>query len=455
MKYFVLLLFVLFTFAACQNQPDKNENNAANIEKPNIIFIMVDDLGYADLGAYGGELINTNNIDQLAAEGIRFTQAYAGAPVCAPSRSVLMTGQHTGHTTVRGNFAKVGGTPPQGRLPLQPKDVTVAEVLKQGGYVTGITGKWGLGEPRTSGIPNNQGFDQWFGYLNQRHAHTYYPKYVWHNQDSVVLKGNLEGKDETYVHDLFTDFALQFIENNSDTTFFLYLPYTIPHSDLVVPSLGEYADKDWEEKEKIYAAMVTRMDRDIGKIVQLLQDEGIEENTMIFFCSDNGAASRWEGRFNSSGRLRGYKRDLYEGGIRTPMIVKYPPKIPKGAIDSTNYWYFADVLPTLADVAGVPIPENINGVSVKSIIYGNDQPELLDRFLYWEFYEKGFQQAVRWKQWKAIKLAPGKEWLLYNLVEDLAEQKNIANEHPQVLDTIISYVDTARVMSPHWPVMLN
>ncbi len=455
MKYFILLLFVLFAFEACQTQPDKSTSNATNHEKPNIIFIMADDLGYTDLGAYGGELINTSNIDQLANEGIRFTQAYAGAPVCAPSRSVLMTGQHTGRTRVRGNFAKVGGTPPQGRLPLQPEDVTVAEVLKMAGYVTGITGKWGLGEPGTTGIPAKQGFDQWFGYLNQRHAHTYYPEYVWHNQDSVVLDGNLEGKDKTYVHDLFTDFALDFIENNSDTAFFLYLPYTIPHSDLVVPTLGEYAEKDWKEKEKIYAAMVTRMDGDIGKIVKLLEEKGIEENTMIFFCSDNGAASRWEGRFNSSGPLRGYKRDMYEGGIRTPMIVKYPPKVPANTIDSTHYWYFADVLPTLADVAGVSVPENINGVSVKPIIFGENQPTLLSRFLYWEFYEKGFQQAVRWKQWKAIKLAPEKDWMLYNLEKDLAEKNNIADEHPQVLDTIKSYVDTARVMSPHWPVQLN
>lgn len=451
MKYCIWLLIVLFGFFGCNPETRNNTTENETNNKPNIIYIMVDDLGYADLGVYGGEQINTANIDQLAAEGIMFTQAYTGAPVCAPSRSVLMTGQHAGNTTVRGNFAKVGGTPPQGRVPLKPEDVTVAEVLKSAGYVTGITGKWGLGEPRTTGVPNEQGFDQWYGYLNQRHAHTYYPEYLWHNQDSVVLEGNLDGKEETYVHDLFTEFALEFIEENSDTTFFLYLAYTIPHSDLVIPSLGEYADKDWQEKEKIYAAMVTRMDNDLGKIMSLLQEKGISENTMVFFCSDNGAASRWEGRFNSSGPLRGYKRDMYEGGIRTPMIVRYPAKVPAGVVDSTHYWYFADVLPTLADIAGVEPPDNIDGVSVRPVLYGKDQPDLLDRFLYWEFYEGGFQQAVRWKNWKAIKPAPQEDWLLFNLENDLAEQHNIADQQPQVLDTIRNFVDTTRIDSPHWP----
>lgn len=451
MKYFIWLPIVFSGFLACNPKTNDTSSKSESPLNPNIIYIMVDDLGYADLGAYGGELINTSNIDKLANEGIMFTQVYAGAPVCAPSRSVLMTGQHTGHTTVRGNFAKVGGTPPQGRVPLKPADVTLAEVLKQAGYVTGITGKWGLGEPGTTGIPNKQGFDQWYGYLNQRHAHTYYPEYLWHNEDSVVLEGNLGGKEEIYVHDLFTDFALEFIEDNSDTTFFLYLAYTIPHSDLVIPSLGEYADKDWSEREKIYAAMVTRMDKDVGKIMDLLKEKGVDQHTMVFFCSDNGAANRWEGRFNSSGPLRGYKRDMYEGGIRTPMIVRYPEKVPAGVVDSTHYWYFADVLPTLADVADVLPPQNINGVSVKPVIYGEDQPDLLDRFLYWEFYEGGFQQAVRWKEWKAVKLSPEENWLLFNLEKDLAEQNDVAAQHPQVLDTIRNYVDTARVDSPHWP----
>jgi arylsulfatase A-like enzyme len=314
---------ILFSLLGC------NENVSREELKPNIIFIMADDLGYHDLGSYGQKKILTPHLDQMAREGMRFTNCYSGSTVCAPARSVLMTGQHTGRTTVRGNFSQIQGLP-GGRVPLQENDTTVANVLKQAGYVTGITGKWGLGEPGTTGIPNRQGFDQWFGYLNQRHAHTYYPEYLWRNEEKVILEGNLDGKREVYTHDLFTNFALDFLKENQDTSFFLYLAYTVPHSDYEIPDTAPYTDSLWTDNEKIHAAMITRMDRDIGRMMQLLTDLGIDDNTMVFFCSDNGAAQFWEGRFDSSYPLRGRKRDMYEGGIRTPMVVRYPGRVPAG-----------------------------------------------------------------------------------------------------------------------------
>ena len=441
------ILFILSAsvFFSCNS----SEESVDQPQPPNIIFIMADDMGYGDLGCYGQQVIQTPHIDQLATEGMRFTQCYAGSTVCAPSRSVLMTGQHTGHTTVRGNMSKTGGVPPEGRVPLNEEDVTVAEVLKEAAYVTGMTGKWGLGEPGTSGLPNLQGFDEWFGYLNQRHAHEYYPPYLWNNQDSVILEGNQDGKQEQYSHDLFTEFALDFIEKYRDTTFFLYLPYTIPHDKYQIPDLGIYADEDWEEDAKVHAAMITRMDADIGKIMALLKETGIDNNTIVFFCSDNGAAQRWDGRFDSSGPLRGHKRDMYEGGIRTPMIVRYPGKVAANTT-SELLWYFPDVLPTLADLANVQAPPQIDGVSVLPTLFGEPQ-DFSDRFLYWEFYEQGFQQAVRWGKWKGVKLAPGQPWELYDLSADLAEENNLADQHPDIIEHIEEYVQNNRTESPHWP----
>lgn len=426
---------------------------AESKEKPNIIFIMADDLGYADLGCYGQKHIKTPHIDQLAKEGLRFTQCYAGSPVCAPSRSVLMTGQHTGHTTVRGNMGKggvrgLGGA--LGRVPLKAEDITIAEVLKQAGYTTGMAGKWGLGEPNTSGLPNRQGFDQWFGYLNQRRAHTYYPTFVWHNETKVELEGNLKAPKTDYTHDLCTDFALNFIRENHSKPFFLYVPYLIPHSKLEVPSIEPYADEPWTSDQKKYAAMVTRMDRDIGRMVALLQELGIDKNTIVFFCSDNGAASRWEQRFNSSGPLRGKKRDLYEGGLRTPMVVRWPRRIQPNTV-SELAWYFPDVLPTAAEIAGVKPPGAIDGVSILPTLLGRSQ-DMEDRFLYWEFFERGFQQAVRWRNWKAIRSAPGRDLELYDLSKDISESNNVAKQYPQVIARIEDYLKTARSVSKEWPV---
>ncbi len=423
---------------------------AAASPKPNIIFIMADDLGYGDLGCYGQQHIKTPNIDRLAAEGTLFTQCYAGSTVCAPSRSVLMTGQHTGHTRVRGNKAKVGGVGPEKRVPLEAEDVTVAEVLKDAGYITGITGKWGLGEPDTGGVPNRQGFDQWFGYLNQKKAHSYYPAYLWRNEQKQNLQGNRNGRRETYSHDLFTEFALDFLRTNKDDPFLLYLPYTIPHAAYEIPSTEPYTQKPWPADAKVHAAMITRMDRDIGRIMALLRELDIDDETLVFFCSDNGAAQRWEGIFDSSGPLRGRKRDMYEGGIRTPMIARWPGCIPAGK-KSTAVWCFADVLPTFAELVGAKPPRRIDGISILPALLGKKQTTD-DRYLYWEFFEGGFKQAVRWRNFKAVRHGIDQPLELYDLDNDTAEKNDIADKRLDVAARIELYLQRARTESPNWPV---
>lgn len=423
------------------------ESSAA---KPNIIFIMADDMGYADLGCYGQKHIQTPNIDRLAEEGMRFTDCYAGSTVCAPCRSVLMTGQHTGHTRVRGNSGKVGGVGPQKRVPLKPEDVTVAEVLKKAGYATGITGKWGLGEPDTTGVPNRQGFDEWFGYLNQRNAHSYYPPYLWRNEKKVILGGNADGKRGTYTHNLFTDFALDFIRQKATKPFFLYCAYTVPHAKYEIPDTAPYTDKDWPADAKVHAAMITLLDKDVGRIMKLLKELDIDKNTIVFFCSDNGAAKRWDGIFDSSGPLRGRKRDMYEGGIRTPMIVRWPGRVGKGAVNKSP-WYFADFLPTAADLAETSVPDNIDGISILPLILGEKQ-NTANRFMYWEFFESGrIQIAVRWRNFKAVRLKPDAPLELYNLDDDIAESTNIAEKYPQVITMIEKWLTTARTESANWP----
>ncbi len=421
--------------------------------RPNIVFIMADDMGYADAGCYGQKHIKTPHIDRLAREGRRFTDCYAGSTVCAPSRSVLMTGLHVGHTRVRGNFG-VGGVQGlgggQGRIPLRAEDFTVAELLRKAGYRTGIVGKWGLGEPNTTGTPNRKGFDFWFGYLNQRRAHSYYPEFLWLNENRFELPGNREGEQTQYTHDLMTGFATHFIRANQNTPFFLYLPFTVPHSKFEVPQLGRYADQEWSEQAKTYAAMITRMDRDIGIILDLLETLSIDERTIVFFCSDNGAANRYEGLFNSSGPLQGRKRDLYEGGIRTPMIVRWPNQIPAGTVDSTP-WTFADFLPTAAALAQAPIPTNLDGKNILPTLLGHKQ-SLENRFLYWEFFERGFQQAARWNHWKAIIPKPSGPLKLYNLENDLGESRDIAADHPAIVKRFRDYFATARTDSAEFPV---
>jgi len=420
---------------------------------PNIIFIMADDLGYGDLGCYGQERIKTPHIDKLAAEGMRFTQCYAGSTVCAPSRSCLMTGQHTGHTLVRGNA----------RIPLRPEDTTVAEVLKRGGLATGIIGKWGLGEPDTTGIPNRQGFDHWFGYLNQRNAHNYYPEYLWRNEERHALPDNERDMRGSYTHDLFTEEALRFIGDHRDEPFFLYLPYTIPHANnelgretgdgMETPSQGEYTETDWPHVEKSTAAMVSRLDADVGRIMKRLSELGIDDNTAVFFTSDNGP-HREGGHdaefFGSRGPLRGIKRDLYEGGIRVPMIVRWPRMTPRGVVSDTP-WAFWDVLPTFADMAGVRLtsPESVDGVSVLPTLRGEEQTP--HEYLYWEFYERGFDQAVRTGPWKGVRRKRNDDQLeLYNLEDDIGEMTDIAAAHRAVARRIADIMREAHEDNEHY-----
>ena len=420
---------------------------------PNIIFVLCDDIGYGDLGCYGQEVIPTPRLDQLASESLRFTQCYTGSSICAPSRSVLMTGLHSGHTRVRDNFGIVGGVGDQKRVPLEPEDFTVAEMLKGVGYATGITGKWGLGEPDTTGIPTRKGFDEWFGYLNQRNAHTYYPPYLWHNEEQVVLKGNRDGRQGDYSHDMIFDFACDFIRNNSDGPFFLYLPWTLPHGRYEIPDASAWDHKPWTDDEKVYAAMITKIDTQVGQIVDLLRELAIEDQTLLFFGSDHGAARRWKA-FDSCGALRGQKGTMYEGGLRTPMIVHWPGRIPAGTV-SDAVWYYADFLPTVADVVGIDAPENADGVSILPVLLGETQ-DIGERFLYWERFGGGFKQAVRWKNWKAVR-NPSPRLLdepleLYDLDNDIGEKNNVAEDHPDVIAEIERFMKDARTDSYNWPI---
>lgn len=430
-------------------------NAAAQPAKPNIIWIMADDLGYGDLGCYGQEQIETPRLDRMAEEGIRFTQAYAGSTVCAPSRCVLMTGLHTGNCRIRGNL---GRCPIEGvnvRLPLLPEDLTVAELLKEAGYTTGIVGKWGLGEPDTTGIPNRKGFDFWYGFLNQHRAHNYFPDYVWRNEERDYFER------WTYVHNAFTDEALHFVRDNHDRPFFLYLPYTIPHAfnagganGMPIPSQGQYADRDWPSNQKNLAAMISLMDRDVGRLLDLLDELGIGENTLVFFTSDNGPHSEGGNDpdyFNSSGPLRGIKRALYDGGIRVPMIARWPRTVPAGVV-SDHAWGFWDLLPTAADLAGVNTPYETDGVSIVETLKGGTQP--VQEYMYWEFHERGFNQAALWQgRWKGVRLGGVDAPLeLYDLDNDIGEQHNIADQHPEIVRRIEDYLARARTDSVYYPI---
>lgn len=419
----------------------------------NVIFILADDLGYHDLGCYGQKDILTPNADKLADDGMRFTQCYAGSTVCAPSRNTLMTGQNTGHCTVRGNYLLNGDK--RVRIPLQKSDYTVADMLKQHGKETGMVGKWGLGNAGSTGIPNKQGFDYWYGFLDQHHAHNYYPTYLWENEHKVTLKGNLNGQKKEYAQDLFTEQALKFIRKNKDDSFFLYLPYTTPHAKYEIPSTEPYTNKDWTHVEKVYAAMVTRLDRDLGRIRSLLRELDIDKKTIIFYTSDNGAAEKWKGRFNSTGVFRGIKRSMYEGGLRAPMIAALPGVIPAGKV-SEMPWYFPDVMPTLADMYGIKPPGNIDGVSVWPALQGKPQ-SMKDRIFYWEFFvvppHNIFKQAIRWNDWKAVRNSAHAPIELYDLSTDPSESHDIASTNQTIVSKMDRWMKTQRTPSPFWHIM--
>ena len=428
-----------------------------SLRKPNIIYIMADDLGYADLGCYGQQKIKTPHIDRLAQRGTRFTQVYCGSAVCAPSRNALMTGQHMGHATIRGNHPKVGGIPspykePSTRLPLASKDVTVAQILKNAGYATGITGKWGIGEANTDATPNQKGFDEWLGYLNQDHAVYYWTDMLWRNRQKRHIPENQDNKQGKYTPHLFTDFAIDFIAYHKDHPFFLYLAFTIPHAEIVVPDLGPYAEKTWPESQKTYAAMIWQLDQSVGRIMGQVEKQGLTENTIIFFCSDNGVARQeWIDFFHSHGGLRGKKGDLLEGGIRTPMIVTWPGKIPAGRINQDAVWYFPDFLPTAADLAHAQPPSNIDGISILPMLLGKRQ-NLEERYLYWEFPKRDtYQQAARQGRWKVYRNRFDEPLQLYNLEADPAELYNLASQYPELIQRFEEYIKNARKESPHWP----
>ncbi|MEP7363073.1 MAG: arylsulfatase [Acidobacteriota bacterium] len=422
--------------------------------RPNILLILADDLGYSNLGCYGAKEIHTPNLDRIASEGVRFTQAYAGSTVCAPSRCCLMTGLNTGHAKIRGNGKR--------ELALGPNDLTITEILKRAGYRTGLFGKWSLGGLGTTGYPTRKGFDEWFGFFSQTHAHNYYPEHLLENDREFLMRGNSGTERRDYAHDVILDRCLKFLERPAPAPFFCKLALTIPHANnemgrdtgngMEVPDTAPYTSRDWPAPDKNFAAMVTRMDQGIGRITDLLNASGKLDNTLIVFTSDNGP--HHEGGhnpdfFNDNGPLRGYKRDLYEGGIRVPAIARWSGRIAPATV-SNQVWAHWDVLPTFAQLAGQPVPTGIDGISMLPEWTGHGQQPQHES-LYWEFHERGFQQAVRFGSWKAVRTKPGRPIEIYNLESDIGEAHNIAAANPARVQQAESLFKASRTDSPDWP----
>jgi len=450
-----LLLLGLSLFASCQSLTSE----AANQRPPNIVFVVADDLGYGDLGCYGQVEIKTPVLDQMAAEGARFTDFYAGCTVCAPSRSVLMTGKHMGRTYIRGNGGK----------PLPAEELTVAELLQEAGYATGGFGKWGLGIPGSVGVPTKQGFDEFFGFLSQHHAHNHYPSFLFDGEERVELSNVVpkEGKygqgkasvKEEYATDLIFERARGFINEHADEPFFCFLPITVPHANneagkegMEVPSYGEYADKEWKDPEKGYAAMVSNIDAEVGSILALLRELGLEEDTLVMFTSDNGSHS--EGGYNpnffdSNGALRGNKRSLHDGGIRVPLIARWPGTVPAGVV-TDHISYFGDFFATAAELAGAEAPEDLDSVSFLPELLGQGERQTEHDYLYWEFHEWEGAEAVRFGKWKAIRnpIHSG-EVKLYDLVNDLGEWKDLSGDEPEVAARAATLMTEAHTPSVH------
>lgn len=450
-----------------------------NNKKPNIIYIMADDLGYGDLSSYGQQKFKTPNIDALAANGIKFTQHYSGSAVCAPSRSSLMTGQHTGHTFVRGN--KEAGNDEKGQIPLPDSAFTIAEMLQQAGYKTGMFGKWGLGFG--TGDPNNQGFDEFYGYNDQKLAHRYYPPYLNHNKEIDFLVGNNWVKTQTYAQDKIQDATLNFIEENKDKPFFAYIPFVLPHAELISPKdsilakyQGKFKEIPYTAEDKyssdygsdivkykyctqetpyaVFASMVDRLDVYVGQIVAKVKELGLEENTIIMFTSDNGPHNAGGANpefFNSAAGFRGIKRDLYEGGIRAPFIVSWPTKIKKGTV-TNHISAFWDVMPTLAEIALVPTPKSSDGISFLPTLLSHKKQKQ-HPYLYWEFNIKNGRKAVRKGDWKAVlyNATTNGEIELYNLFSDPSENINVANKHLKVVKEMKKIMKLAHTESEVFP----
>ncbi len=450
LKFLLLCGLIAQTHFACGD--GRNQDSSM---QPNIIYIMADDLGYGDLGCYGQQQIQTPNIDLLAAEGIRFTDHYSGHTVCRPSRLVLWTGKHSGNAAVSSNAPYY----------LQPEELTVAEIVKNNGYTTGGVGKWALGDTSNSGHPNRKGFNFWMGYLNQSEAHNYYPTHLWRNFETIPLPGNVLSKDPqgrgrvavervTYSHDVITKEAMAFIRENAKNPFLLHIHWTIPHANneggratgngSEVPDFGMYKDKSWPDPEKGFAAMITHMDKDVGRIVALLKKLSIDNNTVIFFTSDNGPHS--EGGhdfmfFDSNGPLRGYKRDLYEGGIRVPLIVRWPGKI-KANTTTDHPSAFWDFLPTACDLSGITPPDDIDGISYMPVLLGKEQPK--HDYLYWQFpREQDKKVAIRSGNWKLVQIDTGKPFELYDLQADIGETNDLSAKFPEIVSQLKEKISQA------------
>lgn len=442
--------------------------------KPNIILILADDLGYGDLGCYGQQKVRTPNIDALAADGLKFNQFYAGAPVCAPSRASLMTGLHTGHTAVRGNRE----FKPEGQYPLPEATVTFAHLLQEAGYATAAFGKWGLGHPGSTGVPGKLGFGEFYGYNCQRQAHNYYPDHIWHNDERIEWPFNA-GRDSLYAADDIHQKALAFIDRQHEQPFFLFLPYTLPHGDLDVPrdSVYRHYVKQFNEppvprpeKQRpgdryepyphaAFAAMVARLDKYVGEIRKKVKLSGMENNTLIIFTSDNGPHREDGGDpefFNSSGGFRGIKRDLYEGGIRVPMIACWNKTIKPGTTSQTGAFW--DFFPTFLGLAGLPYNQTIDGISLVPTLMGKGKQAQHSVF-YWEFHENNGRQAVRMGKWKGVQYKVGLEQPdaieLYDLEKDPGEKNNLAAKYPEVVMGMKAVFEKEHRYNKDWPVLFQ
>jgi arylsulfatase A len=425
----------------------------ADARKPNLIFILSDDVSMGDLGAYGQKLIQTPNLDQLCKEGTRYTSAYTGTSVCAPARSSFFTGLHMGNCPTRANREiRVGA----GQLPLPENTVTVGSVLKSAGYQTATMGKWGMGMFDTSGSPLKNGIDHFFGYNCQRHAHSYFPTYLYNDDKRFEIPENANGQKKVYAQNLIQEDVLKWVNQQGDKPFFLFYAVTLPHGSYEIDNQGIYADKPWSEKEKTYAAMVTRLDSDVGALVKLLKEKGIAENTLIVFSGDNGSSfspdSDIGNRFNQNmdGKHRGFKRGMYEGALRQASFAWWPGTVAAGRV-TDEPWAFWDILPTFAELSGAKLPDTFkpDGKSLVEFLKGGPAPKR--DYFYWELHEGGAIQALRLDDWKAVRPGPGKPVEIYDLSKDLGETTNLAPEHPELVEKAIEMMSKARTPHPLWP----
>jgi arylsulfatase A len=426
---------------------------AAKAPPPNIIFILSDDLAQGDLGCYGQKLIQTPCMDRMAAEGTRFTQAYTGTSVCAPARASLLTGLHCGHCPIRANLE----LQPEGQMPLPAATLTVAQLLKGAGYATACMGKWGLGMFDTPGNPLQKGFDHFFGYNCQRHAHSYFPTYLYRDAQRFELPGNDgKGVGKIYAQDLIQDDVLAWVKAHRNQPFFLFYAVTLPHGRFEIDDVGEYARRtDWTAQQRNYAAMVTRLDRDVGRLLALLKELGLDDRTVVFLAGDNGSSfdpkSELGRRFNQAGNgLRGFKRGMYEGALRQAALVRWPGQVPAGRV-CEDPWAFWDFLPTALELAGAATPTGFkpDGLSLVPLLKGGPAPKR--DYFYWELHETRSLQAVRFGDWKAVKNGPRAAIELYDLKADPGETSNLAAKQPELVAKAAAYMKAAHTDDPNWP----